>query len=430
MLDAGREDFDAPTMFVSSEIVMLAAGTLGTTEILLRSKDNGLPLSDRLGHNFTGNGDLLGFGYNNDIAINGIGFGDRKPGKQEPVGPCITGIIDARNQPELNEGMVIEDGSIPGGTSALVPEALAAGAVLLGKDTDRGILDFFKELFRTLVSLVRRSRHGAVRNTQTYLVMTHDDARDRMHMKGDRLRIDWPGVGSQPNLKSVNDRLEEATRALGGTYVKNPISTKLTGHDLITVHPLGGCIMAQDAAHGVVNHKGKAFSGTQGSEVFEGLYICDGSVMPRSLGVNPLLTISALAERCCVLLAQDRGWKISYDFPSVTPTPSEPRRLGLQFTEAMKGHISTKVLNDYEKASEQGRQDDSPFEFILTIIANDLDHFIEEASHPARMVGSVTAPALSPNPLTVTDAGFNLFTVDQERPDTRRMKYRMKMISQ
>ena len=69
ILDGGREEFDAPTMVVSADILVLAAGTLGSTEILLRSKANGLALSDRLGNNFTGNGDVLGFGYNNDIEI-------------------------------------------------------------------------------------------------------------------------------------------------------------------------------------------------------------------------------------------------------------------------------------------------------------------------------------------------------------------------
>ena len=45
----GREGFEAPDMFVSAEIVILGAGTFGTTEILLRSKAAGLPLSDQIG---------------------------------------------------------------------------------------------------------------------------------------------------------------------------------------------------------------------------------------------------------------------------------------------------------------------------------------------------------------------------------------------
>ena len=48
---------------------------LGSTEILLRSKANGLSLSDQVGKHFTGNGDVLGFGYDTDTVIDGVGYG-------------------------------------------------------------------------------------------------------------------------------------------------------------------------------------------------------------------------------------------------------------------------------------------------------------------------------------------------------------------
>ena len=56
---------------MSADVVLLGAGSLGSTEILLRSALHGLPLSDRLGERFTGNGDVLAFGYNTDQVING-----------------------------------------------------------------------------------------------------------------------------------------------------------------------------------------------------------------------------------------------------------------------------------------------------------------------------------------------------------------------
>ena len=64
---------------------------------------------------------------------------------------------------------------------------------------------------------------------------------------------------------------------------------------LVTVHPLGGAVMGEDAASGVVDERGRVFAGTSGEAVHDGLYVCDGSIVPRSLGANPLLTICALA---------------------------------------------------------------------------------------------------------------------------------------
>lgn len=425
LVEAGREKFDAPALFVSADIVILGAGTLGSTEILLRSKAAGLTLSDAVGQRFTGNGDVLAFGYNTDGAINGIGFGHRPPGALDPVGPCITGIIDMRNKPALGDSMVIEEGSVPGALASTLPAAMAAAAAAIGTDTDRGLGDFIAEKRRELTSLLAGPYHGAVQNTQVYLVMAHDDGGGRMHLEDDRLRVDWANVGAQPVFARANDRLLEATRPLGGTYVPNPTWSALTSHNLVTVHPLGGCVMAEDAARGVVNDRGQVFAGIQGAAVHDGLYVCDGSIIPRPLGVNPLLTISALAERCCAILARERTWQIDYGLPAVSPTPAAARRLGIEFTETMRGYVSTSVTTDYAAGARQGETDHSPCEFTLTIASDDLERMLTDPGHEARMVGTVTAPALSDRPLVVTDGVFNLFTVDPDQVGTRRMRYRM-----
>ena len=179
--------------------------------------------------------------------------------------------------------------------------------------------------------------------------MTHDEGQGKLVLEDDRLRIHWPGVGSEPIFSKVNERLEAATRALGGTFIPNPIWSKLSAHTLVTVHPLGGCIMAEEASHGVVNHKGQVFSGPTGENVYDNLYVSDGSIIPRSLGLNPLLTISALAERCCSLIAKDRSWEIDYTFSFSQKAAST---IGLEFTETMRGTFEA-----------------SPCSFTLTIIS-------------------------------------------------------------
>jgi cholesterol oxidase len=430
VLDSGRERFDAPELFVSAELVILGAGSLGSTEILLRSAEHGLSLSGQLGRRFTGNGDVLAFGYNCDSPVLGIGFGDHAVGELPPVGPCITGIVDMRGRPRLDEGMVVEEGAVPGAVSVLLAKLFPAAAGLLGKDTDEGVLDFARERQRELESMVGGAYRGALSNTMTYLVMAHDDGAGQMRLEDDRLRVDWPGVGRQAIFERIHERLGQATAGLGGTYVKNPVWSELLGHDLVTVHPLGGCVMADDASSGVVDHKGQVFAGAAGTDVHAGLYVCDGAIVPRSLGVNPFLTISALAERCCELAAADRGWRIDYGLPSTpaTPRPS-PARPGIKFTETMRGFLSTEVTDDFERAERRGREDGSPFKFTLTIVADDLERMLEDDRHEARIVGTVEAPALSPHPLTATDGLFNLFVADPADPDTRHMRYRMRLRS-
>jgi cholesterol oxidase len=429
VLGAGREKFTAPDLTVGADLLILGAGTLGSTEILLRSKQRGLALSDQVGERFTGNGDVLGFAYNTDRVINGVGWGHHRRGDLPPVGPCITSVIDMRNQPKLEEGMIIEEGSPPGALAGFLGPGLAIAAVLAGREAKSGPAEAAREAGRWLVGAVEGPYRGAVQHTQTYLVMTHDDGAGRMRLADDRLRIEWPGVGDQPIFQKVNRRLYDAAQALGGTYVQNPLWTRLLHNNLMTVHPLGGCAMADDAERGVVNHKCQVFSGTHGDSVYESFYVVDGSVIPVALGVNPLLTISAIAERAIALAAVDRGWKIHYELPSVPAAPAPQSKVGIEFTETMSGYFSTKVKDDYQRGSEQGKADGSSFVFTLTIVSEDVDEMLSNPEHEARMVGTVNAPILSAQPLTVTGGTFNLFVIDEDDPRQRRMRYRMAMAS-
>jgi len=429
-LDEGREDFNASDMFVTADIVMLGAGTLGSTEILLRSKALGLPLSDCLGERFSGNGDVLGFSYNGSQEVNGIGFGHRKPGEIPPVGPCITGVIDIRNQPTLEDGMVVEEGSIPGALASLMPGALETAAKEAGKDADTILVSLIEQKQRELESLVGGPYRGAVHNTQTYLVMTHDSGDGKMHLEKDRLILEWPGVGIERIFDKVNETLLNATKPLDGTYVIDPLWTKLFKKDLVTVHPLGGCVMADDASNGVVNHKGQVYAGASGTETYDSLYVCDGSVIPLPLGVNPLLTISAMAERTCAIAAQDRGWKIDYALPSKPTVATQAAAMGLQFTETMRGFFSSDVKDDYIAGATAGEAAGSSLAFTLSIISEDLNDMLANSQHNARMLGSVMAPALSARPLSVEDGVFNLFVADPTNVETRNMVYRMQMRSE
>ncbi len=83
--------------------------------------------------------------------------------------------------------------------------------------------------------------------------------------------------------------------------------------------------MGRDRATGVVDHRCRVFSAAAGAgdtAVHDGLYIIDGSVIPRSLGVNPLLTITALSERAMMLFAEEHGLRFDTQVRAGTPIPA------------------------------------------------------------------------------------------------------------
>lgn len=421
--NACRDVFDAPLLFTQARMVFLSGGALGSTEILLRSARHGLSLSPMLGKRFTGNGDVLGFGYNNDHPINGIGLGTRLiPGKVDKVGPCITGIIDLRNRNVLEDGMTLEEGSVPGPIRDVLKATLMPLSALIGKDTDSGFKDFIREKWREVKSFFRGPFSGALDRTQIYLVMSHDDGQGQMFLDKDKINISWPGVGKQKIFHKVSDTLHTATAALGGTYVRNPVWTKILGYDVITVHPLGGCVMGQDASTAVVDHKGQVFAGATGTALHPGLYVMDGAIIPRPLGTNPLLTISALAERNCKLIAEELGLFLSYGH-GVRPSNDKAEHTGVQFTEKMTGYFSPSEKHDYEKALAVGRNEQSSFEFTLTITIPDIDAFVEDPNHRAGMFGTVRANRLSEAPMTISNGQFKLFVKHVEK--VKRMCYDM-----
>ena len=165
--------------------------------------------------------------------------------------------------------------------------------------------------------------------------------------------------------------------------MKNPIWSELTNHGLITVHPLGGCIIAEDAERGVVNHKGQVF-GVSGERTCTTACMW---LMARSsslTGSEPTADDFSPGGKNLRAPGEGPRMRISYDLPSAPPAPLQPSKLGIQFTETMRGHFSTRVLGDYQRAAERGKRDDSPFEFTLTIISNDLDKMLDDQDHKAK----------------------------------------------
>jgi len=286
----------APLAEITADIVVLAAGSLGSTEILLRSRENGLPLCDRLGHGFSANGDIIAFGYNAKERVNAVGVGHPPRADVPPVGASVSGQIIIDDAEDLEKSLIVQEGVLPSAIGPLLPVFFVPGGRLLG----------------AAHALLKGVYDGPLARTHTFFVVSHDDSKGRIVLKDGKAAVSWPDVMQHPVYARVDNALDALCKANGAAYIKNPMSETVMGKKPATAHPLGGCGMGRDASCGTVNHKGQPFvGGGDAGATHQGLYVIDGSTIPRSLGCNPLFTITALAERTMQLMAEDHQWRLN-----------------------------------------------------------------------------------------------------------------------
>jgi cholesterol oxidase len=97
----------------------------------------------------------------------------------------------------------------------------------------------------------------------------------------------------------------------------------------------------------------------------------------------------------------------------------------------MKGFVTeTDGTLSFDEAYKNGKDKNNHFDFILTIISDNVENMLNDEQHEAKMVGSVLSKSLSREPLTVTEGVFNLFVKDEKNKKTLKMKYRMNMTSE
>jgi cholesterol oxidase len=293
---------DGAEKTVTAPQVFLGAGTLGTNEILLRSREQGLPLSDQLGQRFSNNGNFAGFCV-----------GTARP-VQPTRGPMNTSHVDFHID---GRQLIVEDCAIP------AMGAGVAGVVVRLLD-DWGKRELFKGLMRMawaaksvpdlspFLPLIPDPTDPRDAGTEMEMVadvfffngMGQDEANGRFSLVDDELDLKWETpVGRQPVFGQIEDLLRDFSEAMassepGAGYVPMPLWHGLEEGKLSVTHPLGGCRIAVNSAEGVVDAHGRVYDGAQpagATDVHPGLFVVDASVVPGAVVAHPTLTITAQA---------------------------------------------------------------------------------------------------------------------------------------
>jgi cholesterol oxidase len=276
---------------VSAPVLVMAAGTLGSTRLLLQNRRRLTRLSPGLGTRFSGNGDALALAL--DPTAPGVA------GARAEFGPVMTSRIDDMAQ----RGLMVADGGLPASFSAAL-EVLRGVRLLTGL----GRLRVAAKNAATRVGfsdhvLAPRDMHVRRRppigDSLVFLCIGRDAADGRMHLTHlRRFDIRFDRARSQGLFDAMRATVAELAEAAGATAFFALDAGPLGKY--VTVHPLGGCPMSDDPATGVVDDAGKVHG-------YDGLYVLDGSIVPTAIGVNPSKTIAALAERGVEHLLAERA---------------------------------------------------------------------------------------------------------------------------
>lgn len=257
----------------TSKRVIVAAGSIGSTELLLRCRDQyrTLPrLSHYLGNGWSSNGDFLTPAFYSDREI-------------DPTqGPTITCAIDFLDNSADGQAVFVEDGGFPD----LLNDFLRRGL-------SRPHIGLERPFWHDLAKLT--DAQNPLKNVMPWFGQGVDAADGQLLLKRKwykpwqrDLCMNWNPARSMAMIDALIQKHQTFSTLTGGTAWVPP--TWSLAKMLVTPHPLGGCGMGTTQQNGVVDHRGEVFA-------YPNLYVADGSIVPHALGLNPSRTIAALAER-------------------------------------------------------------------------------------------------------------------------------------
>ncbi|MFI7028763.1 FAD-dependent oxidoreductase [Microbispora rosea] len=292
--DEAGSDGDGPPRWtgphtISCDRLVLAAGTYGTSYLLLKNRAAFPALSGTLGTRFCGNGDMLAF------LLRATDRSRTRPIRASR-GPVITSAIRLDDGAD-GRGAYIEDGGYPEFVDYLVEGAdMRPGRVarfLLRRL--RNILTHDTNLSAEFADLIGR---GELSGTSLPLLGMGRDVPDgRLRLRDGRLDVDWTAESSEDYYERLRAIMRRIGDVLGAEYADSPPWWRKR---VMTVHPLGGAPMGRHPGEGVCDAYGEVFG-------FPGLYVADGAALPGPVGANPSLTIAALADRMSTRILEARA---------------------------------------------------------------------------------------------------------------------------
>jgi len=270
---------------IVGKVVILAAGSIGSPEILLRSRDRFRTLKKlprALGRGWSPNGDFLTLAKYSK---------PDQPLLHPTKGPTIGARIDLLEGVDLPDDnmtgydgrIFVEDGGLPNFGEHLMRPWKGKGGLreaIYRKAAD--LTDFSDMIPWFGQSIDAADGEFSLRNPLKFWRA--------------RTQLNWNPQRSVSALDAFNDVHVAMTLATGGEPMPSWMWKRL--RMLVTPHPLGGCNMASAAGAGVTKETCEVFG-------FENLYVMDGSVIPRAIGRNPSKTIAAIAERSCEKLGAE-----------------------------------------------------------------------------------------------------------------------------
>ncbi|KAH0360487.1 hypothetical protein KCU65_g9393, partial [Aureobasidium melanogenum] len=347
------------------KLVFLGAGSIGSTEIVLRSRENGLPTSQAVGTGLSGNGSMVAFGCNLNKHVNAIG---KATPDTDPSGNTIGSMVDCRGSKDVDQGFILQTGTFPASLASIL-------SVWIGT---------------------------ALSWSQVYLVVGHDQNNGSIGLVEDRPVLNMRAVKKQSCLRQIKEMLVQMTHVMGGVFKEHSLK--------VTVHPLGGLGFAGDGTGctGSTSHTGELLSG-MGTEVHVGLCAIDGSVLPRSLGANPLATITAVAERSVEIMATRQG--LAMDLKSQA-------HFDLRWHKHLR-EIKTKI--HFDEKMERSLSYNG--EAVSLIIVMHVEVHQQDDVFEGELFGTVDCRALSPQSLNIQEGCFRLFETDPSEPNLMTMTY-------